>query len=182
MGLTTTPRKTILFRNHIRNPWPNWKGRSAIGRRRTSVRKLLGATLFCPDDRNIISENIYHVTWRHTLWDINILSDILQDISSLPVTCGLYTDIAEMACYSFKLLPALIISKSYKESLCWLRVVTHSVLITRCRRRRRRRRCCCYCCCCCWWWWWWYDWRFRTNPSLTRRQCYRSAPLPYPAM
>ena len=37
-----------------------------------------------------------------------------------------------MACYRFKVLPAHILRKSYKESLCWLRVVTHSGVNKRC--------------------------------------------------
>ena len=112
---------------------------------------------------------------------------MLQLILSLPVTCGLSINIAEMTCYRFKVLPVHISSKSQKESLCWLRIVAHSGVITRCcccccRRRRLRRYCFCCCCrrrrrhhrrhrrrrrrrcrrrrcfCC-----WWYDWRFRTE-------------------
>jgi hypothetical protein len=56
---------------------------------------------------------------------------MLQHISSLPVTRGLCINLAEMACYGFKFLPAHLLSRSYKES-CWLRVVTHSGVIKRC--------------------------------------------------
>ena len=54
------------------------------------------------------------------------MSSRVEHTSSLPVTCGLSINVAEMACYRFKVLPTNAFSKTYKESLCWLRVVTQS--------------------------------------------------------